>query len=84
MYLKGCYFLYVIYYNYNIWKKMYFLCDMFYFIFEKIVMIYMDVICDLYLSIYMFFVFYGVWLFFYWDGDWNNWIYKVYRNSLEK
>lgn len=52
-----------------IFEKMYFLCDMFYFIFEKIVMIYMDVICDLYLSIYMFFVFYGVWLFFYWDGD---------------
>lgn len=65
---------------------MHFLCDMFHFTFEKIVtvMIYMDATCDLYSSIHMFFVFHGVWLSFYWDGVWNNWIYKVYRNSLEK
>lgn len=52
-------------------KKMHFLGDMFHFTFEKIVtvMSYMDATCDLYSSIHMFFVFHGVWLSFYWDGD---------------
>lgn len=36
---------------------MHFLCDMFHFTFEKIVMIYMDATCDLYSSIHMFFLF---------------------------
>lgn len=61
MYLKGCYFLYVIYYNYNIWKNVFFMWYVLFYIWKDSYDLYG---CNMwfifkYLYVFLFFMVFG-------------------------